>query len=96
MERLHLHAIQQLQHELADARERSGTYTDEPRVSQTNSKDVSQFGQNNGSQLDVNGSGTSSGNSGVLSNGNADTVPPFVSTGNASSQVRVLVLLLFC
>lgn len=88
MERLHLHAIQQLQHELTDARERSGTYTDEPRVSQTNSKDVSQFGQNNGSQLDVNGSGTSSGNSGVLSNGNADTVPPFDSTGNASSQAE--------
>ncbi|RVW89034.1 hypothetical protein CK203_029337 [Vitis vinifera] len=59
MERLHLHAIQQLQHELADARERSGTYTDEPRWELW-----------------------------VLSNGNADTVPPFVSTGNASSQAE--------
>lgn len=87
MERLHLHAMQQLQHELTDARERSGTYTDEPHVSQTNSKDVSQFGQNSGNQLDVNGSGASS--AGVLPNGNTDTVPPFVSTGNASGQVRV-------
>ena len=90
-----MHAMQQLQHELTDARERSGTYNDEQRVSQTNSQDVSQLGPNNGGQLDVNGSGTSSGNSGVLPNGNADTVPSFVSTANASSQVRVLVSLLF-
>ncbi|KAK9994869.1 hypothetical protein SO802_024572 [Lithocarpus litseifolius] len=38
MERLHMHTIQQLQLELADARERSGTYSDESRISQTNSK----------------------------------------------------------
>uniref|UniRef100_A0A5B7B017 DUF7725 domain-containing protein n=1 Tax=Davidia involucrata TaxID=16924 RepID=A0A5B7B017_DAVIN len=86
MERLHMHTIQQLQLELADARERTGTYSDEPRVSQTNLKDVPQFGLNNGSQLDVNGSGTQSGNSGVFPNGNAESVSSFVSTGNASTQ----------
>ncbi|GMY07603.1 hypothetical protein FCV25MIE_02842 [Fagus crenata] len=87
MERLHMHTIQQLQLELADARERSGTYSDESRISQTNSKDVSQFGQSNGNQLDANGGGgTSGGNSGVLPNGNSDNVSSFASTGNASTQ----------
>ncbi|KAL6972158.1 hypothetical protein U1Q18_031846 [Sarracenia purpurea var. burkii] len=86
MERLHLHTIQQLQLELADARERVGTSPDESRVSQTSSNDASQFGQNNGSQLDVNGSGTPVENSGVLPNGNAENVSSFVSTGNASTQ----------
>ncbi|KAA8533551.1 hypothetical protein F0562_031015 [Nyssa sinensis] len=90
MERLHMHTIQQLQLELADARERTGTYSDEPHVSQTNSNDVHQFGHNNGSQLDVNGSSTHSGNSGVFPNGNAENVPSFVSAGNASPQVTAL------
>ena len=89
MERLHMHTIQQLQLELADARERSGTYSDESRISQTNSKDVSQFGQSNGNQLDANGGGgTSGGNSGVLPNGNSDKVSSFASTGNAPAQVN--------
>ncbi|KAJ6294776.1 hypothetical protein OIU76_022788 [Salix suchowensis] len=43
MERIHLHTIQQLQLELADARERSGSYTDETHLSQSNPKDVSSF-----------------------------------------------------
>ncbi|KAM3729666.1 hypothetical protein ACB098_12G029400 [Castanea mollissima] len=87
MERLHMHTVQQLQLELADARERSGTYSDESRISQTNSKDVSQFGQSNGNQLDANGgSGTSGGNSGVLPNGNSDNVSSFASSGNAPVQ----------
>ncbi|KAA8540086.1 hypothetical protein F0562_026778 [Nyssa sinensis] len=90
MERLHMHTIQQLQLELADARERSGTYPDEACVSQRNSKDVPQFGQKNGSQSDVNGSGTQNGNSGVFPNGNAENVSSFVSTGNASTQVTAL------
>ncbi|XP_052187220.1 uncharacterized protein LOC127797989 isoform X2 [Diospyros lotus] len=87
MERLHMHTIQQLQLELADARERSGTFSDEPRMSHTNSKDASQFGQNNGNQLDVNGSVTQSVTSGVLPNGNAENVSSFASSGSASSQV---------
>ncbi|KAL5737025.1 hypothetical protein ACOSQ2_031813 [Xanthoceras sorbifolium] len=80
MERLHLHTIQQLQHELADARERNGTFTDESRISQKDSKDISQFGQNNGNQLDVNGGGAMNTNSGVLPNGNADNAASFVSS----------------
>ncbi|KAM1407572.1 hypothetical protein ACFX2F_002132 [Malus domestica] len=84
MERLHVHTVQQLQLELADARERSGAYTDESRMTQSNSKDASQFGQNNGNQLDMN---TSNGNTGPLQNGNSDDVSSFASTGNASTQI---------
>ncbi|KAG6714314.1 hypothetical protein I3842_05G198000 [Carya illinoinensis] len=86
MERHHLHTMQQLQLELADARERSGTYNDEPGLSQTKSKDVSQFDQSNGIQLDANGGGTLSGNSAVLPNGNSGNVSSFASTGNSSAQ----------
>ncbi|CAL5323399.1 unnamed protein product [Camellia sinensis] len=88
MERLHLHTVQQLQVEQADAREKSGTYPDESLVSQTNSKDASQFGQNDGNQLDVNGIVTPSANSGVLPNGNVENVSSFVSTSNASTQAN--------
>ncbi|TXG57460.1 hypothetical protein EZV62_015289 [Acer yangbiense] len=90
MERLHLHTIQQLQHELADARERNGTFTDESHISQKDSKDVSQFRQNNGNQLDVNGGGAMNTNSGVLPNGNGDNAASFVSSGNGSTQVDFL------
>ncbi|KAL3524450.1 hypothetical protein ACH5RR_017284 [Cinchona calisaya] len=83
MERLHLH-LQQLQLELADARERNNTYSDGSHVSQTTSKDVSQIGQSNGSQLDMSGSG-SPAESSSLPNGNADN-SSFVSVGNASMQ----------
>ncbi|XP_060963496.1 uncharacterized protein LOC133033005 isoform X1 [Cannabis sativa] len=87
LERHHMHSIQQLQLELADARERSGAFTQESRVSQENSNDASGYGQNNGNQLDMNGGGTSSGSNAALSNGNADNATSFTSTGNASSQV---------
>ncbi|XP_071934082.1 uncharacterized protein [Coffea arabica] len=83
MERLHLH-IQQLQHELADARERSNTYSDASHVSQTNPRDVSQIGKSNSGHLDMSGSG-SPGESSSLPNGNADNAS-FVSVGNASVQ----------
>ncbi|TKY74036.1 Reticulocyte-binding protein a [Spatholobus suberectus] len=87
MERVHLHAIQQLQLELADARERSGTYNDDSRMSQMNSKNnVTQFGQENGSQFDLNGGNASGGNNGLLPNESTDNSPPFASTGNASIE----------
>ncbi|GAV73244.1 hypothetical protein CFOL_v3_16730 [Cephalotus follicularis] len=86
MERLHMHTIQQLQLELADARERSGTYAEESRISQTNSKDVSPIGKCNGNQLDTNGVGATNANTGVLQNGNPENVPSFASTGNATTQ----------
>ncbi|RZC07333.1 hypothetical protein D0Y65_014598 [Glycine soja] len=89
MERVHLHAIQQLQLELADARERSGTFNDDSRMSQINSKNnVTQFGQENGSQFDLNGSNASGGNNGLLPNESTDNGPPFASTGNASIQTE--------
>ncbi|XP_022138130.1 uncharacterized protein LOC111009376 isoform X2 [Momordica charantia] len=83
MERLHMHTLQQLQLELADARERSGTYNDESNISQTNSNDASQYGQSNGNQL---GGAASTGNNGALSNGNSENVPSFNLTGNTSVQ----------
>jgi len=88
MERVHLHTIQQLQLELADARERSGTYNDDSRMSQMNSKsNATQFGHENGSQFDLNGSNASGGNNGLLPNESTDNGVPFSSTGNASIQV---------
>ncbi|XWS61401.1 hypothetical protein CRYUN_Cryun07bG0123100 [Craigia yunnanensis] len=79
MERLHLHTIHQLQLELADARERNGSYTDESHISQANSKDLSQFGQNNVNQVDSNGSGATNANTGVISNGASDNVQSFLN-----------------
>ena len=84
-----MHSLQQLQLELADARERSGTYNEESNISQTNSKDVSQYGQTNNNQL---GGAASNGNNGALSNGNAENVPSFNLTGNSSIQVGLRVL----
>ncbi|KAL9437055.1 hypothetical protein AB3S75_022986 [Citrus x aurantiifolia] len=84
MERLHLHTIQQLQRELADARERSGTFTDDSHISHNNSKDATQFAPNNGNQLAANG-GALSGNTGILPNGNSDSAESFASSGNAST-----------
>ncbi|KAL3521702.1 hypothetical protein ACH5RR_019851 [Cinchona calisaya] len=86
MERLHMH-LQQLQHELAGARERSNTYSDGFHVSQTNSKDVSQTGQNNNGQLDMSGRG-SPGESSSLPIENADNVP-FVSVGSMQQADHV-------
>ncbi|XP_027190173.1 uncharacterized protein [Cicer arietinum] len=87
MERLHLHAIQQLQLELADARERSGTYNDDARISQINSKtNVAQYGHENGNQYDLSGANASGGNNGILTNESSDNGPPFSTPGNSSIQ----------
>ncbi|PPD84387.1 hypothetical protein GOBAR_DD18702 [Gossypium barbadense] len=83
MERLHLHTVHQLQLELADARERKGTYSDESRITKANSKDLPQFGQHNGNQVDSNGSGATNVNTGVISKGASASVQPF--SGNASN-----------
>ncbi|XP_056159568.1 uncharacterized protein LOC115680701 isoform X3 [Syzygium oleosum] len=79
MERFHVHTIQQLQLELADLRERCGSFTDESRIPQTNVKDVSQFGQINGNRLDSNGS---TGNTVALSSDNSGS-----ASSNGSSQI---------
>nr|GMC62889.1 uncharacterized protein LOC109150067 isoform X2 [Ipomoea batatas]GMC64694.1 uncharacterized protein LOC109150067 isoform X2 [Ipomoea batatas] len=86
MERLHLH-MQQLQIELAEARERNGTSTDSSQVSKESSKDTSQYGQNNGNKRTENGNNdASSGNSGHIPNGNAENASSFTSIGNVSTQ----------
>lgn len=88
MESVHFNAVHQLQLELADARERSGAYNDDSRMSQTSSKqNESQFLQDNGNQFDVNGSSSASGNNGLLPNNNSENGLPLVSTGNAPIQV---------
>ncbi|GLU21321.1 hypothetical protein SLE2022_374670 [Rubroshorea leprosula] len=84
MERLHLHTVQQLQLELADAR--NGRYADESRGSQTNSKDASQFGQNSGNQVDANGAAATNTNGGIIPNGTSDNVQNFATGSNASVQ----------
>ncbi|XP_038708807.1 uncharacterized protein LOC120003788 [Tripterygium wilfordii] len=87
MERVHVHVLQQLQLELADARERRRTFNDEPHVLQSNSKDVSQFSHNNVNHLNVNGGGDgSNANTGALPNGIMDNLSSFVPSGNRSTQ----------
>ncbi|OVA04746.1 hypothetical protein BVC80_1719g81 [Macleaya cordata] len=88
MERHHLQTIQQLQSELAEARERSGTFTDESRIAHAHSKDASLLGENRGNQLNVKDGGTVSGNSEVLTNGDVDNDPHSVATGNASHKTE--------
>ncbi|KAG4172022.1 hypothetical protein ERO13_A12G247000v2 [Gossypium hirsutum] len=91
MERLHLHTVHQLQLELADARERKGTYSDESCITQANSKDLPQFGQHNGNQVDSNGSGAINVDTGVISKGASASVQPFsgnVSNLNQNDHVR--------
>lgn len=79
-----MHTIQALQIELAELRERSGTYSDESRASQSNLKDVSQSGNNNGSLPDVSGNAQAHDSS-SLANGNSDN-DLSMSQGNASGQ----------
>lgn len=81
MERLHLH-IQQLQLELADVREKSGSKLDGSQLSQTNLKDASELGHNNDSNMDVNGSVQPSAYAGGV-HGNSESA----SGVNASTQV---------
>lgn len=83
MERLHLH-IQQIQRELADAREKAGNNMDGSNIPQKNLNDVSEFRQSNGGQQDVNANGLQSAENGSLQNGDSESV----SAGNTSMQVQ--------
>ncbi|KAL7108174.1 hypothetical protein ACP275_06G098600 [Erythranthe tilingii] len=80
MERLHLH-IQQLQLELADVREKSGSNLDGSHISQTNLKDTSELEKTNGRQLEVIVDDSPSTNAGSLQ-GNSESA----SVGNTSTQ----------
>lgn len=82
MERLHLH-IQQLQLELVDAREKTGSNMDGSNISHKSLIDASKLEQNNGGQQDVNINGSQSTDIGSLQNGNSECV----SGGNTSTQV---------
>lgn len=73
MERLH-HALQQLEIELAETKEKSGTNSDGSRTTQPNGKDVSHFVHGNGSQLEASGGSSPAGDSRVLQNGEAEIV----------------------
>ncbi|XP_068634135.1 uncharacterized protein [Aristolochia californica] len=83
MERLHLQTVQQLQLELAEARERNGISNNESQSARANSNDVS---LNKGSNFNINEGGSISGNSSVLQNGSTDNVQPLVSAGNESTK----------
>ncbi|KAH6828159.1 hypothetical protein C2S53_015109 [Perilla frutescens var. hirtella] len=76
MERLHSH-MQQLQLELADAREKTGSNMDGSSISQKSSE----LGQSNAGQQDVHSNGSLSADAGSLHNGNPESV-----SGNASTQ----------
>lgn len=81
MERLHLHTRQQLEIELSEARERSGTYSDGSRTTQTNVKDLSHFVHSNGSQLEASGGSSPVSDSKGLQNGDAEIISVQVDTG---------------
>ncbi|GFP88764.1 hypothetical protein PHJA_001020100 [Phtheirospermum japonicum] len=80
MERLHLH-IQQLQLEMTDAREKSGTHSDGLRVTHTNTNDASGVADVNHSQLEGNDNNSASANIGSIQNDNTET-----SGGNTLTQ----------
>ncbi|KAL6527007.1 hypothetical protein OROGR_016097 [Orobanche gracilis] len=72
IERLHLH-LQQLQLELADVREKSGSNLNCSQTSQEKMNAASELGNRNGCHLDVNGDASQNANSGYLQNGNSDS-----------------------
>ncbi|GMH28082.1 hypothetical protein Nepgr_029925 [Nepenthes gracilis] len=88
MERHHMQTFQQLQLELACAREKSGSYSEQSRVSQTDSIDVSPLAQHNGSHLEAKGCDTAKENTSYLPIVNSDNSQPFVSSGNLTSQIN--------
>lgn len=87
-----MQTIQQLQQELAEAREQNSIYTEESGMAHANAKDATSYAPDKGNQFSVNESSMlNGGNSGILPNGNIDKVPPFVSPGNASIKVGLSV-----
>ncbi|XP_047961145.1 uncharacterized protein LOC125205959 isoform X1 [Salvia hispanica] len=81
MERLHLH-IQQLQLELVDAREKTGSNMDGSNISHKSLIEASKLEQSNDGQQDVNIRGSQGTNIGSIQNGNIECV----SDGNTSTQ----------
>lgn len=83
MERLHLH-LQQLQLEIGDAREKSGSQSDVSHVSHTISNETSRLEHVNGIQLEVNDHNPPTANTSSLENGNSAT-----SGGSTLTQVKI-------
>ena len=89
MQRSLLHTIQQLQQELAEARERSGAQKDGPQVSREGSAESSHV-QSIANSVASNGSATADGNQQLLkNNGSVDVsvkvlLPPFSFTRRES------------
>ncbi|KAL1565493.1 hypothetical protein AAHA92_07701 [Salvia divinorum] len=81
MERLHLH-IQQLQLELVDVREKTGSNMDGSNISHKNVIDASTPEKDNGGQQDVHSNGSQTTDIGSLQNGKFERV----SGGNTSTQ----------
>ncbi|XP_072989383.1 uncharacterized protein [Typha latifolia] len=85
MERHHLQAIQQLQLELAEARERNGRYKDDSRTACENPEDPSCV-QIKGNKNNVNDGGTGNANLGIIANGNVDGASSFIAASSASTM----------
>lgn len=85
MERLHFNAIQQLQHELAEAKERNGTLKENTATSHSVMKDASQFVHKDHSEdRDAGGSAAFNGKSEEHANGYEGNVSHLAAVGNAS------------
>ncbi|MCL7031961.1 hypothetical protein MKW94_026652 [Papaver nudicaule] len=89
MEGHHLQTIQQLQLELAEARERSGVYGDDLVRAASKTKEaltLNQKVQNKGNQISVNGVAPQSGNTSIYPNGSVEDFQVVASTGNGSTK----------
>uniref|UniRef100_A0A7N0U733 DUF7725 domain-containing protein n=1 Tax=Kalanchoe fedtschenkoi TaxID=63787 RepID=A0A7N0U733_KALFE len=83
MERLHFNALQQLQLELVEVRERNGAKKEESSASRSITKDAPQFGHDNGHH-DATRNDSSNEKPVEHSNGHEEHATSFVAVGNAS------------
>lgn len=89
MERHHLQAIQQLQLELTEARERNGVTSDGSQSASRSSLDSSFYVQSQGNQNNAtNDGGTSDVNPKLTPNGKLDDIPSSVSSSNTFTKVK--------
>ncbi|XP_039115879.1 uncharacterized protein MG269 homolog [Dioscorea cayenensis subsp. rotundata] len=89
MERHHLQAIQQLQLELTEARERNGVTSDGSQSASRSSLDSSFYVQSQGNQNNAtNDGGTSDVNPKLTPNGKLDDIPSSVSSSNTFTKAE--------
>ncbi|OAY80331.1 hypothetical protein ACMD2_23659 [Ananas comosus] len=82
MERHHLQVIQQLQLELAEAREQNVTHKDGSGAASESSADSSSYVQSKGSQINANDGGSSNGNLGFVTSERSDDGSSLNSASN--------------